>query len=637
MAFFSTVKARVFVLFFILLSNSVQAQKDQLVIPRDVRSAYEKGTRSPDGQPGANYWQNRAEYDIKAELIPAQRRLRGTQQIIYYNQSPDSLNRLVIRLYQDILKKGNLRDWPVNESDLHNGMVIERLLINGQSFDLSAGNETVTRSGTNLTIKLNQPISPGNQAIVEMDWYFTISRTSNIRMGAYDSTTFFIAYWYPQIAVYDDVNGWDTYNYSGIQEYYNDFNDFQVEITVPKNFMVWATGDLQNVSDVLAPEYVQRYQTGQISDTVLKVISEDDLARGGTTLYKDKLTWIYQAHNVPDFAFGSSDHYLWDMVSLVVDERAPRRVIINAVYNPQSADFYGVADISRKVLEFFSTRMPGVPYPYPVMTVFNGSGGMEFPMIVNNGSQSSFAGTVGLTAHEIAHTYFPFYMGINERKYAWMDEGWAVMLPWEFQSSMVENNDRLATTIVEFNFSSGKEMDLPLLTPSIVYSSHVHYPGYRFNSYTKAAVAYQILRELLGEDLFRQALHEFMRRWNGKHPLPWDFFFTFDAVAGENLSWFWNSWFIEPGYPDLGIGQVKQKSGKSEIEIIRHGNMVIPVQLRVVFDDDSEEIIKKSARVWQNSVERIIVPVKHKKKIKRLELGHIHIPDINRQNNTVTF
>ena len=637
MHIFWSVKSTVFVLFFIFFSNHVQAQKDKLFIPRDVRTAYEKGTRSLDGQPGANYWQNRAEYEIKAELIPSQRTLRGTQQISYYNQSPDSLKRLVIRLYQDILRKGNLRDWPVNVSDLHDGVAIERLLINGQSVDLSAENEGVTRRGTNLIIKLDQPISPGSQTSLEMDWQFIISRTSNIRMGAYDSTTFFMAYWYPQIAVYDDVNGWDTYNYTGMQEYYNDFNDYKVEITVPKNFIVWATGDLQNVSDVLTPDYVQRYKTGQISDTVLTIISEDDLARGGVTQNKDKLTWIYQAKNVPDFAFGSSDHYLWDMVSLVVDEKSPQRVLIDAAYNPQSADFYEVADIARKAIEFFSTRMPGVPYPYSAMTVFNGSGGMEFPMIVNDGSQPSFAATVGLTAHEIAHTYFPFYMGTNERKYAWMDEGWAVMLPWQFQAEMVENHDRLATTIVEYTFSAGKEMDLPLMTPSIVYSSHVHYPGYRFNSYTKSAVAYQMLLELLGEDLFKQALHEFMRRWNGKHPLPWDFFFAFDAVAGENLSWFWNSWFFEPGYPDLGIGQVKQKSGKSEIEIIRHGNMVIPVHLRVVFEDDSEEIIRKSARVWQKSAERIIVPVKHKKKIKRLELGHIHIPDINRRNNTVTF
>ena len=637
MQIFWSVKSTVFVLLFIFFSNQVQAQKDKLFIPRDVRTAYEKGTRSLDGQPGANYWQNRAEYEIKTELIPSQRTLRGTQQISYYNQSPDSLNRLVIRLYQDILKKGNLRDWPVDVSDLHDGVAIQRLLINGQVVDLSAENKRVSRHGTNLMINLEKPISPGSRTYLEMDWQFIISRTSNIRMGAYDSTTFFMAYWYPQIAVYDDVNGWDTYNYTGMQEYYNDFNDYKVEITVPKNFMVWATGDLQNVSDVLTPEYVQRYKAGQISDTVLTIISEDDLARGGVTLDKDKLTWIYQAQNVSDFAFGSSDHYLWDMVSLVVNEKGPRRVLIDAAYNPQSADFYEVADIARKAIEFFSTRMPGVPYPYPAMTVFNGSGGMEFPMIVNNGSQSSFAATVGLAAHEIAHIYFPFYMGINERKYAWMDEGWAVMLPWEFQSSMVENHDRLATTIVEFNFSSGKEMDLPLMTPSIVYSSHVHYPGYRFNSYTKSAVAYQMLLELLGEDLFKPALHEFMQRWNGKHPLPWDFFFTYDVVAGENLSWFWNSWFFEPGHPDLGIGQVKQKSGKSEIEIIRHGNMVIPVHLRVVFEDDSEEIIKKSARVWQKSAERIIVPVKHKKKIKRLELGHIHIPDINRRNNTVTF
>ncbi len=605
-----------------------------LYLPVNFKSAYEKGTRSYDGSPGPNYWQNHADYQIEVKFDPALRLITGHEKIRYYNQSPDSLDRLVIRLYQDLLKKGGARDWQVDPTDLHNGVQIKNLRVNGKLIELEE-NSAVRRYATNLIVYLKEKLAPQSSIDLSLDWEVPIARHSNIRMGTYDSTSFHVAYWYPQIAVYDDIDGWDQYNYTGLQEFYNDFNNYDVRIKVPQNFIVWATGRLQNVKEVLQKTYQKRYQKALRSDSVIHVITEKDLQNGQITANNTWNTFHYKAHSVPDFAFALSDHYLWDLTSVKVPGKK-ERVLVGAAYKKESEDFYEVAAVARKAITFFSETMPAFPFPYPSLTVFNGKGGMEFPMMVNDGSAATRSGMVHVTSHEIAHTYFPFMMGTNERKYAWMDEGWATMLPFDFQAQEAAGYDPIQRTVKRYLRVAGTEFDIPMIVPSIVYGGNSR-GAYRNASYNRSGMAYYLLEQLLGREKFLKALHVYMTRWQGKHPIPFDFFFTFNSVLGENLNWFFRPWFFEFGYPDLALETVSENEQSVMVRVVKKGQLPIPVKLTVLYEDSSHFTLKKSLRIWQDGKTKFEVLIPKTKPVIEIKLGDEHIPDLVLENNVLHF
>ncbi|MES2732307.1 MAG: M1 family metallopeptidase [Bacteroidota bacterium] len=630
---------------------SVYAQTTDLYVPLEIQRAYQRGTRTITGKPGPNYWQNRSDYTISAELNPATRTLRGQETVVYTNNSPDTLRQLVIRLYPDIFKKGNARDKAVNPDDINNGVNISQLSINGTSIDLekasnklvAANTHRVSRAGTNLSISLNSTIqgipSPMNASILpkgtlrlQVTWDYVIPKETHIREGAYGENTFFVAYWYPQIAVYDDIDDWDTMDYTGTQEFYNDFSNFNVEVKVPNGFLVWATGVWQNAKEVLTPNYLNRYQTATQSAEVVHVVTEEDLKKGGITVNKPQNSWRYQATDVPDFAFATSNRYLWDATSAITNAEKGSRTTVGAVYDPTTKDFYEVARYGQKSIEFLSTQMPGIPFPYPNLTVFNGSGGMEFPMMVNDGSFPSPEQAAEVTAHEIAHTYFPFYMGINERKYAWMDEGWAQFLPNEATfTTTASTTDTF--TVQNMNapylaYFAGKEMEMPMMIPSNL----LHGGAYAFATYFRPAMAYATLQELLGKEKFKTVLQEYMHRWHGKHPIPYDFFFSFNDVAKEDLSWFWKPWFFESGYPDLAIKEVS--AGKqTNITILRKGRLPVPIRLKITFADGTQELLSETARVWSAGAKEFVFTKKFGKTIQQIKLGDATVADVNLKDN----
>ncbi|MEG8946691.1 M1 family metallopeptidase [Rosettibacter firmus] len=625
-------KKNLFAIFFFIISSALilNAQSTTLHIPLNFLKAYEKQTRSFDGKPGKNYWQNKADYYIRAEVFPKERKLIGEETIVYYNNSPDTLNRIVVKLLTDIYKKGNMRDYQIPPDAVNDGMELQSIVYNDVNIGISDRRDSSYREGTNLFIKLPKQLLPEEKAELKFKWSCIIPDKAQIRMGAYDSTSMFIAYWFPQIAVYDDIDGWDVINYTGNTETYNDFGNYEVELTVPKNFVVWATGVLQNPEEVFSEKILQKFKKAYASDEIVKIIEEQDYKNGNITLNKEKLTYKFKAEYVPDFAFALSNHYLWDGSSLVVDSNSGRRAFISAVYKPESKDFYQVAEIARKTIESFSNHIPGYPYPYPSMTVFNGQGGMEFPMMCNNSSTEDLRATVHLTSHEICHTYFPFFMGINERKYAWMDEGWATMLPFDFQAENAEGYDPRARNASGYNEIGGTDRDLPPMIPAY----QMRGSSYRNASYRRAAAAYEFLRNMLGDELFKKCLHEYINRWNGKHPAPYDFFFTFNEVARQNLNWYWKAWFFDPKYPDISIKEFHQKRNKLEIKIFNNGGLPLPVKLTATFDDGTSELIYKAeADIWKNGEQEKIIRLNSKKKIVKLELGNRQIPDVNFENN----
>ena len=614
------------------VTGIILAQEHDYYIPLNFRAAYDKGTRSYTGLPGEHYWQNRSDYKIKAEFIPSRRLIRGEEYITYYNNSPDSLKELVVRLYQDLYQKGAIGDYQLDARDLHDGVDLIEMVVGDVRIILDDNKPMVTRKATNLIIKLENPIPPDDEENIYIAWNLNLPRISPVRTGAYSDSAFFVAYWYPQIAVYDDIDGWDKNIYSGVQEFYTDFGNFDVELSVPGDYLIWATGEFQNPEDVLAEPVHERLKTAMQSDSVIQIFTpSDSLLNGGPTLGKMN-TWKFSAQSVPDFAFAAGNYYIWDATSLRVGTSPSRRVLVQAVYPQTSIDFPIVARIARKIIHEFSNYLPGVPYPYPTLTAFNrgvSGGGMEFPMMINDGSRDKETRTLSLTAHEIAHTYFPFYMGTNERKYAWMDEGWAVMLTDELQSHFEPATDPFGATVETYIKYAGKDTELPMMIPS----SQLRGESYRMASYNRPAVAYKLLMDYLGNDLFKQGVHEYIHRWNGKHPSPYDFYFTFDHIAGESLDWFWKPWFFENGYPDLAIKTIYTRDDGRYLVIERIGAFPTPVYARVFYQDNGEEVIEKPMSIWKNGKREIEIQMKFNMPVKRVELGNPVIPDTDSRNN----
>lgn len=607
----------------------ITAAQNNSYIPLNIKRAYEKGTRSLDGKPGLNYWQNKAEYNIKVNLDPRTKLLQGSEEIVYYNNSPDSLTQIVVRLYHNISKPNARRDFYLSENAINDGVQLKKISVRNNEIKID-DKSLLNVTGTNLSIKLVEKLEPKSKISLSIDWEVKIPEVQSIRYGSYDSTSMFVAYWYPQVSVYDDIDGWDRQDYAGTLEMYNDFNDYEIEFSIPAGFQIWATGVWQNADEVLNQKYLDRYNSAWQSNDVINIVSKDDLI--ANDIYKSTNefhTLKYKADNVPDFAFGISDHYLWDAVSFEVDKTTGRRVYCAAAYRQASLDFVDVAYYAKETLKYFSFEMPGVLFPYPSATVFNGSGGMEFPMIVNNGSEDSKAGTVGLTSHELAHQYMPFFMGTNERKYPFMDEGWAVMLPYDFQERMAEGNTPRIRTVKGYEGFAGNEFDLPLMIPSPTIS----WRSYRISAYNRPAIAYDILRKTLGDELFLKALHAYMERWNGKHPIPTDFFFTFNEVTNQDLSWFWKPWFYNFSYPDLSIEKVKLNKNSIVVEIKNLGSLPLPVKLQVMFNDIVVKEVYKNADIWKSDKEKIEIKIDGVKNFDAVILGSELIPDVNSIDN----
>jgi len=605
----------------------VLAQNNELYMPKEMKKAYQKNTRSLDGKPGANFYQNRTDYLIRADFEPTKRKLSGRETITYQNNSPDTLKHLVFNLFQDLYKKGNKLDWSIGVIDLNDGVEIASITVGGKDIDLKTNAE---RNETQMFVKLNEnPLAPHAKIEIDIKWSFVLPSQVNIRMGTYDSTSFFVGYWYPKLAVYDDIYGWNYIGYSGNLEFYNDYGNFDVEITAPKDYLVWSSGLLQNASEVYSPSFLEKYSNALKTNDITNLVTQRDRKKGGLTSASEQNTWKFKAENLTDFAFALSDTYLWDATGVDVNGK---RVAVNAVYKSDTTMFSQVAEITKSTIQLLSTDVMGVPYPYPQMTAFQGHYGMEYPMMVNDGDDETRDGTVFVTAHEVGHSYFPFYVGCNEQRYAWMDEGLITLLPKYIESKLSDKPDYkpFLKAIKQFNNYAGSERDMPLLSHSQLLSDE----AYRLHAYGKSAMALYSIRQLLGDEMFKKCLVEFINRWNGKHPTGYDFLYTFANVSEQNLNWFIQPWFFEFGTPDLGIGTVSAGTKNNKIEIQKVGKYPVPIKLTVTYTDDSFEMFQESASVWKDGKTVYSMDIKNKKTIKKLALGDAEIPDTDATNNT---
>ncbi|MEO7307596.1 MAG: M1 family metallopeptidase [Ferruginibacter sp.] len=609
---------------FIMISFLLQASQGQttLPIPINIKKTFDKGTRSMDGKPGKNYWQNAAVYNIDVNFNPATRLIKGTITINYTNNSPDTLKEIVFKLYPNIYKKGASRLMNIKGEDVTDGVAIEKLSANEEL--LPAKNYRI--DATNMSVRI-KPLGPKGTIKFNITYNYILNKQSHIRTGEVEDGAYFIAYFFPRIAVYDDIDGWNRNPYLGTQEFYNDFCDFTTSITVPGDYIVWATGDLTNSTAIFKEKYQQRIQQAETRDGYITIIDSTDI-KDRITKNETSNTWIFEAKHVTDAVFALSNHYMWQSSSLVVDKATGRRTRVDAVFNPKHKDYLLVAADAHKTVEAMSFNFPKWPYPYSHETVFDGLDQMEYPMMVNDNPVEDRAESIELTDHEIFHTMFPFYMGINETKYGWMDEGWATIGEWLI-SPMIDTSLVDLYGIAAVEQTAGNEVDMPIMT----LTTQEYGTSMFINSYPKPAMGYLFVKDMLGDDLFYKGLHNYFRNWNGKHPMPYDFFFSMNEGCGKNLNWFWKRWFFDDGVPDLAIVKVTEKGNSKQITIETKGTKPVPVDVTVVFTDGSSQKFHQSIAVWEKGNKTTLINFTSAKKIRSVALGSSHVPDSNKKDN----
>jgi hypothetical protein len=466
--------------------------------------------------------------------------------------------------------------------------------------------------GTVSPIELAKSILPGQQVQVKIEWSYPLSKESD-REGQIDPQTFFCAYAYPRISVYDDYNGWDQLQHLGRQEFYNDFNDYNLKVQAPKNYVVWATGTLQNAEEVLSADALKRFKSSFTATEIVPVATAEQMKQGFITAQNEWNTWHFTADNITDVTFALSSQYAWDAGSIKVDSVSGRRVSMQAAYKEGAADFKQYVKWGKYCLQWFSSKWPGVPYPYTTMTAIQGFADMEYPMMVNDASIEDLKDSRLTLDHEVAHTYFPFYMGTNETRYAFMDEGWATA--FEYLIGIEENGKTYADSafkalrVERYINDPSAEQDQPIIS----MSSQLSGVGYGNNAYVKPALAYLALKDLLGDALFKKALHQYMTNWNGKHPIPWDFFYSFNTATQQNLNWFWNNWFFSNHYIDLKVKQMDANT----VQVDNVGGFAIPFNVKMVWTDGSERSTHYSPVVWKGT-QSINIKTSTNKKIKSI-------------------
>lgn len=612
---------------FLVGQNVLQAQT--LYIPRNIKKAYENGTRSMDGKPGKKYWQNKGVYDIKLFAYPTEQKMEGHETIQYSNNSPDTLKKLVLRFVNNLHKPTSAKANPVETDFLSAGLKLKSCVIDGFKYQIPDD-----AFSTICSIHLAKPLSPKAVSSIEIEWEYPLSKLSG-REGMLDSTTVYAAYSYPRVSVYDDYNGWDLLEHSDRAEFYNDFNDYKVSVSAPKDYVVWGTGDLLNPDQVLQPNIAKRLKDSYSSDSVIRIASLSELLANKVTTQNDWNEWKFSANHISDVCFAIGNHYVWDGASVIVDDKTNRRVSMQAAYNDTTVDFPHAVKWGTYALRNFSTKWPGVAYPYPKMTAVQGQADMEYPMMVNDGTVGKdlrFAQM--LQDHEMAHTYFPFYMGINETRYAYMDEGWATT--FEYLIGIDEYGKANADSLYK-HFRVERYISDPSTEedqPIIMMSSQVSGAGYGNNSYGKASLSYLALKDLLGDVLFKKALHTYMDNWNGKHPIPWDYFNSMNTGSGQDLNWFFQNWFFTNNYIDLKIAEVKQNNKECSIAIQNVGGFAVPFDIVVKYSDGMEEHIHKTPAIWKVNQAKAQISFPARKKVVSITLDGNLFMDATPADNT---
>ncbi len=562
--------------------------------------------RRPDGKPGKAYWQQRADYGIKATLDTIKRRIDGSVVIRYTNNSPDTLNRVWLQLDQNLFRQGSVGSY-LNASDsrfggagFDGGFEISRFTMSAapaavRGRPVSApGKAQPVKSrvdDTMMDVDLPTALPPGWVATLSLDYGFNIPDHGADRMGR-DGNLYELAQWYPRMCVYDDIHGWNTTQYLGQGEFYLEYGNFDYEVTLPAGYIVAGTGTLQNPLEVLTATQRARLAAAIKSDSISHIITEQDLSSGAARPRKDgTLTWKFRAENVRDVAWAASPEYLWDV-------SAWKGIAANAYYRPSAkATWKDAADMSRFSIQEYSTKW--FPYPYPQISAIEGPvSGMEYPMVAMEARDETKEGLYSVVTHEIGHMWYPMIVGSDERRYAWMDEGFNTFINIFSEEDYFKRDDskrrKGEAQFVLLNDQSSTAQ--PIITPANRYKTDGNLGSL---AYVKPAMALYFLRaKVLGPAVFDAAFQEYTRRWAFKHPQPADFFRTLEDVSGRELDWFWRGWFYTTAALDQSVESVTQGQGGIKVVIRNAGQQVAPVELQVSYSDGSTQLLKYPVEIW---------------------------------------
>src|SRR5712692_7358210 len=599
--------------------------------------------REGSGAPGPRYWQQRADYTIRASLDTATHVIAGAETIRYANNSPDTLRYVWLQVDQNIYK-ANSRGAPLNPTDarfagrgFEGGYTIDYIRAvrrigqaSGRIPLASAENVTLMR------VELDRPLAPGGGAELELASRFEAREDGADGRGREQfpgGWLYEVAQWYPRVAVYDDVRGWNTEQYLGQGEFYLEYGDFDVSITVPRSFVVAATGTLTNAVEVLTAGQRARLSRAVQSDTTVAIIAKAEVGQPSARPAgpRSTLTWHFTAKNVRDVAWAAAASFVWDASGY-------DGTLIQSFYPPEAnPDWARSTEYARHSIKHYSEKWFRYPYPTAI-NVAGPVGGMEYPMIVFCGHRAGDRALFGVTTHELGHQWFPMVVGSNERLYAWMDEGFNTFI--NTYSARVFYRDTTGpggAGIDNWAQFAGSGRDQ---APSMLPADRV--PGNLLGAaaYGKPAIGLFVLRQsMLGDSSrFDAAFREYIRRWAFKHPTPADFFRTMEDGLGEDLSWFWRGWFYRNDVVDQAVDSVTSASDSSgarsaRIWLSSPGQLPMPVDLTLTWGDGTKQTVRLPVEVWYLG-NHYVYDLPATRDLVRVEIDAGHdIPDVRRGNN----
>ena len=597
-------------------------------------------THTASGAPGAHYWQNRADYDLKATLDTASKSVIGDMTLRYTNNSPDTLTFLWLQTEQNAFRPNSLNTFifPQNSRfgarDFQGGYTFSRV-----DQVLTAGGRTTRRvltvrdNETMTKVNLAEPLAPGRMATIHIAYRFAVPEHGADRMGR-DGSLYEIAQWYPRAAVYDDIKGWNIEPYLGQGEFYLDYGDYSLSLTVPAGYIVAATGALENARDVLTPPQIARLAEAAKSDKVVRIITADELASGAARpRHAGTFTWKFRARNVRDAVWAASPDYQWDASSY-------KGAYAFAYYRPKAAKLWqDAADMSRMSIQEYSERW--FPYPWPHISAVEGPiSGMEYPMLAMENQSRTPQDLYNVVTHEIGHMWFPMIVGSNERVYMWQDEGFNTFInTFSEARRFPADGDQMRRALQERMMIEGL-MRANHDEPINVGPDRINPMFLGFQAYIKPSVGLQLLRqEILGPEAFDDAFRTYTARWAYKHPTPADFFRTMEDVSGRRLDWFWREWFVENPHFDQAFDDVRisTRADTAVVDVVyaNRARGVLPIRARFTMSDGTTQDFNYPAEVW--STNNIQYRRQYKfagKKPVKIELDPDHrLVDIDRSNN----
>jgi hypothetical protein len=600
--------------------------------------------RTGSGAPGPKYWQQKVDYDLKASIDTAAKKVSGSMTMRYTNNSPDTLRYIWLQTEQNAFKSGSLNSYIFPPDSRFGALSFEGGLnftrfeqISGPTTRPTRAKLTPRDNGTVARIDLPTPLAPGQTAVFDVAWNFLVPEHGADRMGR-DGALYEIAQWYPRVCVYDDVRGWNTEPYLGQGEFYLEYGDYSLDVTVPAGYVVAATGALENAAQVLSPAAISRLAQAAKGPAVVNVITQADLtsgawrakAAGATT------TWRFRSHNVRDVVFAASPDYMWDASSW-------KGIMAYGYYRPTAIETWkDAADMSRMSIQEYSERW--FQYPWPHISAVEGPiSGMEYPMLAMENKSADKYDLYNVITHEIGHMWFPMIVGSNERQHMWQDEGFNTFINYFSEARRYPEKGDYLTRVrsdrenaVEAYMSRGFDQPLEInpdrINPGILGE----------NAYVKTAVGLATLREeILTPAVFDDAFREYVRRWAFKHPTPEDFYRTMEDASGRRLDYFWREWFLENPHFDQAVDTVVTRSfpaiDSAAVVFSNRARGVMPIRVRFTFDDGTSQDYDYPAEVWSTNTGFYLRKYGFAKKLAKVEIDPDHrLVDLDRANNVFT-